>query len=62
MVERRDDSTPEERVRRARRQRAQAAEERGSVDRLVDRLQEHLAENNFAQRLYEQLDATRRHA
>jgi hypothetical protein len=62
MDERRDDLTPEERVRRARKQRAQAAAEHGLVDKLVSRLQEHLSENNFAQRLYDELDATRRHA
>lgn len=62
MVERRDDLTPEERVRRARKQRADAAAERGAVDKLVDRLKQHLVENNFAARLYEQLDSTRRHA
>lgn len=62
MADRQDDITPEERVRQARKQRTDAEAERGGVDRLVERLKRHLAENSFADRLYEQLLASRRHA
>jgi hypothetical protein len=62
MVDRQDDPTPEERVRRARQERDDTAASRDEVDSLVDRLKKHLAENHFADRLYEQLRASRRHA
>jgi len=62
MVERQEDLSPEERVQRARKQREDAAAARGAVDRIVDQLRKHLAENHFADRLYEQLRSTRRHA
>lgn len=61
MSERYDDVTPEERVRRARRERDQAALERHAVDSVVDKLRRHLEDNNFAERLYAQLIASRRH-
>jgi len=62
MADRQDDLTPAERVRRARTERAEVAAEGQEVDTIVDKLRRHLAENNFAERLYEQLTASRRHA
>jgi hypothetical protein len=62
MAERQDDITPEERVRRAKTQGEDAASCRSEVDSLVARLRRHLAENHFADRLYEQLNTSRRRA
>lgn len=62
MTERQEDLTPEERVRRARKQGEDAASRRSEVDSLVAKLRRHLVENNFADRLYEQLDSSRRRA
>lgn len=52
--------TPEEYARRSHEQRMRAQAERGPVDRLVTRLSQHLQENSFAERLIEQIVASRR--
>lgn len=54
--------TPEERVTRAQKQKREAADERPAVDSLVAKLKRHLEENHFAERLYQQMSASRRHA
>lgn len=61
LDESQDTPTPEERVREARDQKKQAATERPAVDKIVARLTLRLAENHFADRLYQQLiDSWRR--
>jgi hypothetical protein len=55
-----DDLTPEQRIDRAEEQKREAASRRSEVDRLFNRLSRHLADNHFAERLYAQLDASRR--
>jgi hypothetical protein len=62
MAERQGDLTPEERVSQARTERDEAAAEGRSVDSIVRKLHRHLEENHFAERFYQQLAATRRHA
>ena len=60
--ERQDDATPEERVRRAHAQKKDARDGRPEVDRVVARLKRHLDENHFVERLYQQLNTSRREA
>jgi hypothetical protein len=60
--ERQDDVTPEERVRRAHAQKNAAKADGVEVDRVVSRLRRHLEENQFVDRLYQQLMNSRREA
>lgn len=62
MADRQDDLTPEQRVRRAEAQQQDAAARRPEVERLFNRLRRHLEENHFADRLYQQMSASRRQA
>jgi hypothetical protein len=60
MTGHKDDITPDERLRRAEEEKRDAAAHRPAVDSLFGRLRQHLEENHFVDRLYEQIDASRR--
>ena len=61
MSDRQDGVTPEERLQVAHAQKKAAAAHRPVVERVVKRLAKHLEDNHFVDRLYEQLDSSRRH-
>lgn len=60
MAGRQDDFTPEDRLRRVEAQQQDVEAHRSVVDGLFARLKRHLEENHFADRLYDQIDASRR--
>jgi hypothetical protein len=60
MAGRQDDITPDERLRRAEEEKRDAAAHWSTVDSLFGRLKRHLDENHFVDRIYEQIDASRR--
>ena len=60
MAGQKDDITPDERLRRAEAEKRDAVAHRSVVDSLFGRLKRHLEDNHFVDRIYEQIDASRR--